>query len=325
MCPYSGDNRDYCDHIHKLSVSGHLPENVVIPEVTVKSFSPTKHIRRPGFQLLSLYDPNPTSRNEQSFAYDLCLLPDQTFIYWRLYPSFACLVILFLAVFNLWRRRRLPYQLFLPPLAPRNNLTGMLSSHHSSHPSLVTATWTSYAPPTPTSPLSSLPGTIRTPNALSGPTFRSASRPETPNHTVHPLLSPMPYPHEEAEDDSLYPPQYANAGYIPQEETWSPEHLDHLDNHENGSIMTPFLSTPKKQPWSWSWSFVFRGRRHWMTFRAPSFSWEALKDLLAFLGDGVAGDAKFKRRGVIRQTIMDFLSVSWAFCVVWLVMAWWSF
>jgi hypothetical protein len=109
-----------------------------------------------------------------------------------------------------------------------------------------------------------------------------------------------------------------------EEETWSPEHLDYFNDGENGSIMQPFLSSssPQRRHWSWSWTFVFRGRRRRMTLHAPS--WEALKDLLALLGDGVAGDASFKRRGILQSTAMDFLSVAWVFMMMWIAMAWWS-
>jgi len=62
-----------------------------------------------------------------------------------------------------------------------------------------------------------------------------------------------------------------------------------------------------------------------MTLRAPRISWEALKDLLALLGDGMTGDANFRRRGILRSTVMDFLSIAWVFAVMWIAMAWWSF
>ncbi|KAJ3791050.1 hypothetical protein GGU10DRAFT_257136 [Lentinula aff. detonsa] len=318
-----GDNRDYCEHLHKLA-SGRVPEDVaLVPEITVKSFSPSRHIRRPGFQLLSLISPDSTARFHQSVAHDLCLLPDQKFIHWRLYAGFAYFTMLAMALFNIQRKRQLSSRALITPLSSHISLSGIPSPH----PSLVTAAWTSYAPPSPTSPRGSLPGTIRTPVASSGPTFRAASRPGTPA----PLLSPIPYQHEEPEDDSLYPPQYASTRlHLHQEETWSPEHLDHLDGNENGSrIMSPFLTPSgpqRRRPWSWTWSFVFRGRRRRMAIHAPSVSWDACKDLIALLGDGVSmDDVKFRQRGIFRSTVMDFLSVAWVFVMTWTVMAWWSF
>ncbi|KAJ4483264.1 hypothetical protein J3R30DRAFT_3284279 [Lentinula aciculospora] len=323
---FSGDNRDTCEYIHKV-VSGHVPADVaLIPEITVKSFSPSKHIRRPGIQLLSLVDPDPTARFHRSMAHDLCLLPDQNFIHWRLYAGFAYFTLLVMGLFNIRRRRQLSPHALLTPLSPHLSLARIPSPH----PSLVTAAWTSYAPPSPTSPRGSLPGTIRTPNASSGPTFRSASRPGTPYHTTAPLLSPIPYQHEEAEDDSLYPSQYAKTRpHLREEETWSPEHLDHIDDSENGSrVMSPFLppSGPhKRRPWSWTWNFVFRGRMRRITIHAPSVSWDAFKDLMALLGDGVSADMKLRQRGIIRSTMIDLVSVAWVFVVTWTIMAWWSF
>ncbi|KAG5353479.1 hypothetical protein C0989_006293 [Termitomyces sp. Mn162] len=63
---YSGDNRDYCEytHIAKKTKTGHTGAD--IREVTVKSFSTAKHIRYPGFQLISLINPT-TDSNHDSF------------------------------------------------------------------------------------------------------------------------------------------------------------------------------------------------------------------------------------------------------------------
>ncbi|KAF9062443.1 hypothetical protein BDP27DRAFT_1271654 [Rhodocollybia butyracea] len=318
---FSGDNRDYCEHVHKRSVSGRGPDNVaVIPEITVKSFSPSRHIRRPGFQLLSLTNPNPTREFDNSFAHDLCLLPDPGFIYWTLYTRFACFIVLLLTLFNMRKRQLLSPHHFLAPLQSHFPTADIPASH----PSLITAAWSPYAPPTPTSPLSSLPGAMRTPNAFSGPTFRSASRPETPRQPK-PLLSPMPpYPDQEGEEDLLYSPPYASKTHM--YETWSADHLEHLEESENGPrVVTPIHSSNNsRKGWALSFTFVFRGRRHRMAIRAPWVSREALKDLIGFLGDGVAGDVKFKRRGILRSTIMDFASVAWVFVGIWTVMAWWS-
>lgn len=62
-----------------------------------------------------------------------------------------------------------------------------------------------------------------------------------------------------------------------------------------------------------------------MTMHAPSMSWSAFGDLMAFLGDGVSADVKFKQRGIIQSIMIDFLSVAWMFVATWTVMAWWSF
>ncbi|KAH9963735.1 hypothetical protein BC827DRAFT_1266096 [Russula dissimulans] len=72
---FSADDRDYCDVRHSLPDS-----DKQMHEITVKSFSPARHITQPGFHLLSLY-PGPVP----SHAHAPCLLPraDGTFL--RLY------------------------------------------------------------------------------------------------------------------------------------------------------------------------------------------------------------------------------------------------
>ncbi|KAF9242881.1 hypothetical protein BU15DRAFT_72532 [Melanogaster broomeanus] len=51
---FSGDNRDYCEVTHEIPGSDLSTRTTpTIREVTFKSFSPSRHIRRPGFQFLS--------------------------------------------------------------------------------------------------------------------------------------------------------------------------------------------------------------------------------------------------------------------------------
>ena len=56
---YSGDDRDFCEYTHSRGAASGDPTapSVLVREVTVKSFSPDKSIRRPGFHLLSLVPP----------------------------------------------------------------------------------------------------------------------------------------------------------------------------------------------------------------------------------------------------------------------------
>src|ERR1700759_4577239 len=58
----------------------------------------SRHIRRPGFQLLSLV--NPTSTEGNSFADLACQLPDQGRIYSTVYPTFMALTLLALFIIN---------------------------------------------------------------------------------------------------------------------------------------------------------------------------------------------------------------------------------
>ena len=82
---FSGDDHDYCDVIHR----GYTSKNGGIREVTVKSISWAMGVRRPGFLLLSLWNPvdeegKATSQNalkSPTLQSHLCLLPDQLSVF----------------------------------------------------------------------------------------------------------------------------------------------------------------------------------------------------------------------------------------------------
>ena len=84
---FSGDDHDYCDVIHR----GYTSKNGGIREVTVKSISWAMGVRKPGFLLLSLW--NPVDEEGKATSQDalkpptvqshLCLLPDQLSIFIR--------------------------------------------------------------------------------------------------------------------------------------------------------------------------------------------------------------------------------------------------
>ncbi|WVQ81462.1 hypothetical protein IAT38_003586 [Cryptococcus sp. DSM 104549] len=93
---FSGDDHDYCEHTHPNGIR----------EVTVKSFSSSAGIRRPGLQLLSLIPPQPNSYTP-THADRPCFLPDQAGVYFRIYIPFAILTVLYLLFTNLrhaWNR-----------------------------------------------------------------------------------------------------------------------------------------------------------------------------------------------------------------------------
>lgn len=89
----SGDDHDYCEHTH--------PNH--IREVTVKSFSSSTGIQRPGFQLLSLIPPPeyPAFPPEPTYADRQCTLPDQAGVYSRVYFPFICITILYIFFTNI--------------------------------------------------------------------------------------------------------------------------------------------------------------------------------------------------------------------------------
>ena len=129
---FSGDDHDYCDVIHR----GYTSKNGGIREVTVKSISWAMGVRKPGFLLLSLWNPvdeeGKATREDATKASTiqthLCLLPDQLaiFIRYSLLLAFT-LVVLFV------RAVRIAYG---PPPATSNTNGSLLplSRMKPSHP-----------------------------------------------------------------------------------------------------------------------------------------------------------------------------------------------
>ncbi|KAK1013995.1 hypothetical protein LTR91_000141 [Friedmanniomyces endolithicus] len=93
---FSGDDHDYCDVTHRYNLKlagqtgddggtkGSILRNV--KEITVKSFSWAMGVRRPGFQLVSLWNPVDEQGNTlgtplPTVQSHLCLLPDQLSIF----------------------------------------------------------------------------------------------------------------------------------------------------------------------------------------------------------------------------------------------------
>ncbi|KAJ7091243.1 hypothetical protein C8R44DRAFT_835866 [Mycena epipterygia] len=320
---FSGDNRDYCEYNHPVEVPDREAEESSLPirEVTVKSFSMSNHIRRPGFQLLSIVDPTPAGK---SFLDAPCVLPDPSGVYTSLYTPLAFLTLVFLFIFNTRRARRLR-SVVLPPisLSPRINLGPNALLHPGSD------VWSPYTPPAPVSPRSALPSSLRTPNASAGPTMRAASRPATP--LASPMLGPSvlfqqhQQPQEEEEEDALYPTQYAvqRNGHVSDGEEWPAR-------GDEAPPSSYFLPAPGSNSnptgvhgWSWSWTFVFRGRRRRMTASVPS--WSSFQELAAQLAPGADADMVLRRRGVVWSTVIDGLGILWPTLFVWVACALWMF
>ena len=92
---FSGDDHDYCDMVHA---------DTGVREVTVKSFSPSTGVNRPGFQLLSLVPPE---ANMTTYADVPCILPDQTHVYRWVYLPLAvvtCAWLFFTNARHAWAR-----------------------------------------------------------------------------------------------------------------------------------------------------------------------------------------------------------------------------
>ncbi|KAI0688030.1 Metallo-dependent phosphatase-like protein [Cytidiella melzeri] len=102
---FSGDDRDYCDYTHLKHAAGDNTKALVVREVTVKSFSPYKHIRSPGFHLLSLVSPHSVvsqpASSVHTFTDSPCFLPSQASIYMSVYIPLSLITLAALIVMTL--------------------------------------------------------------------------------------------------------------------------------------------------------------------------------------------------------------------------------
>lgn len=92
----SGDDHDYCEHIHHFQPDGGSVRTV--REVSVRSLSMVMNVMRPGFQLLSLAPAELRQGDSASHADVPCLLPNQMQIYLERYLpliAISMLVIFF--------------------------------------------------------------------------------------------------------------------------------------------------------------------------------------------------------------------------------------
>ena len=231
----SADNRDYCDYMHVLPDkprSYHQASS--IREVTLKSFSMSVHIKRPGFQLLSLVDPAILANPDMSsYADTACFLPDQYRIYNVFYTPLLCVTLFILFMLNLRARMRgsrgtKPSNLSLTP-SPGSSGQNSPNLLHHSDPAQWTSTWSPFSPvsfpnQTSTSPRGKLPAYLRTPQAQSTQHLVASSRPSTPGPSSPstlgvPMGGGLPFSDrnlggagmddDEDEDDTMYPAQYA--------------------------------------------------------------------------------------------------------------------
>ena len=161
-----------------------------LPEITVKSFSMATKLKRPGFQLLSLFPMQNGTLPSPSYAQTQCLLPDQAGIYTRGYiPLFLLTIIIF---FFLNLRRGKP-----PPL----NGSASWQNHPRFH-TLDSASPGRKSPPI--SPIQYKSSRSRTSGLRSASTLTPMpSQPATPLGGT-PFLSPsFPAPVEEDESQEL--------------------------------------------------------------------------------------------------------------------------
>ncbi|KAG1735141.1 Metallo-dependent phosphatase [Suillus paluster] len=303
---FSGDNRDYCNMTHRLSTTDtSILETNSVREVTVKSFSRSRHIRRPGFQLLSLIHPDyVASPSSPTFADVHCLLPDTFRIFSSIYLPALVLTAIAILYQNIAPNRHYRRFSTLSPVSVNRSRPG------SPPPGPESAIWTNWSPRNgPTSPTTTLPPSLRIPSAKEIFTFRalSSSSPESPHSS--PLLSPIPLFHAGHEDEMNpihYPSQHHNDHAWPSGE----------DTHEAPTFLPSPSARRSDKRWSWSWSFVFRGRRRRMTITLPT--WGEMTKLASF-GDSTS---KGKRRGLVWRLAGDSVSVALPAVIIWALIGW---
>ncbi|CAH7671246.1 Metallo-dependent phosphatase-like protein, partial [Phakopsora pachyrhizi] len=96
---FSGDDHDYCEIEHQIPSSSLAhPSPLLIPEVSVKSFSMGMGVHSPGYHLLSLSNPSRFARapDERTIAHRACLLPDQIRLYTHIYSPLYLLTLMIL-------------------------------------------------------------------------------------------------------------------------------------------------------------------------------------------------------------------------------------
>lgn len=341
----SGDNRDYCEYIHKglsFGVEGS------IPEITVKSFSPTPQIHHPGFQLLSIVDPTQMTFAQESLLHRPCILPDQSGIF-TAYTWWIIATICVLLILNIQRIRHFrltkPINHFLTPSPARSDPSPLLQDSANAQ-SPIWSPHTPFMPPK--SPRPQMPSSFRTPMAPATPTFRASSRPMTPQGYDTPMPSPQFIPPHD-EEDVMFPDQYAIQRDVrrPNDEEWTSiereEFFDSsfqtaaIDEPRSHSSPSQFISAPRnmlthhrrQSSWLpvWSKTFVWKGRRRRVVFRIPRLSscWGGCKDIIEILRDADQRTLLRRRRGILVSTLIETFSVLWPAGIMWLIINFWMF
>ncbi|KAI0074382.1 hypothetical protein K474DRAFT_1665492 [Panus rudis PR-1116 ss-1] len=318
---FSGDDRDYCEYVHQLYPADNP---IKVKEVTVKSFSPVKYIRYPGFHLLSIADPLVVPPKSPTLADRPCLLPD----YYGAYPSryFPLFMITLIVVFyHQYRLHRKGHRLTLPSFSE--------SSHHpheiwppvdgdivdnipsnisdAPHRTRIRISLRSQKSPAIRSPqlatfaegeTPTLRASLRSSPPLDGSFLPSAS----PGQSFYPPSPSLPRLHE-----SLMSP----GGDSPQ--------IDNVPESPFNSLFSrsPPASAPESW-WKWTWSntFVFRGRRRRVTITLP-----AVWRLLPFSRPWYAVAQNRRKRGyLLVDVVTSLFYIFWPSLLLWGIFTWWT-
>lgn len=321
----SGDNRDYCEITHEIPGSDLQADTV--REVTVKSFSPSRHISRPGFQLLSLVPPS-SSLTGPTFVDAPCLLPNTHRVFNSIYiPCFVLTALLLLYVNITPSRYRKHF----------SNLSSVSLARHgrlSPPPEPESAIWATRTPfnsKMQTSPTAPLPRSSRIPATKPVPSYR-ASPACTPQGS--PLLSPIalfPSGDEgDIEEDPISPLHYSLRRDIHYGNGWHGIDVRERDtavecHPRSAAAHVPYFLPPPsshaRQRWSFSWPFTFRGRRQLMTMGLPN--WNTWRGLLRTSTASQTGHRK--RRGLVWRIAGDYVGVVLPAIIIWAVIDWLAF
>ncbi|KAI9453151.1 hypothetical protein BJY52DRAFT_861070 [Lactarius psammicola] len=311
---FSADDRDYCDITHALPSSGRE-----IHEITVKSFSPARHISRPGFHLLSLAGtPSP------AHAHAPCLLPRAGGTLARLYLPALCLTVLVLIIAHMRRANHAARLRLTTPASP-------LPSHADPKPAV---------PPTDPSPYSASSAYSysyaysNTPSMGSQPRRERdrAQRPALPAAPPRASRPPPPPPplalstlrpmQEEDEQDEdgvrahyLYMPP---ASPVPGDLLARRQYSTRSASPDRSGTETA-ATGPSPRAWSFSYAFTFCGRRRRVAVHAPA--WWPRRD--GGGGGGGGGGARRRRRREVWSAVgRDLGRVIGPAIVVWFVLLW---
>ena len=295
-----------------------------IREVTVKTFSEARNIRRPGFQLLTVFQPSPALT---ATHLDMpCFLPNAQGIYYTVYLPLALLTVFLLLICNIRQPRR--YQ--APTVDDEATSDGSDAISPLPSPSLLTLN-----PPT------SIQINVRSPVPNSASKFYSASHARLAPRMLSPLPSPLnsPRPLEDDDYDELYPAQYATRrddmppvflnGIPPEFQQFDPESRLRTPLSAKFPAPDPLRQLPRLThrrgaSAKYTWSFVFGGRRRRISVPiiTPERAWAWCRSSASFVTDLLRG----RRVGGVdltRDLLMDCLSVFFTAGLTWSVLCWW--
>ncbi|KAI0314114.1 hypothetical protein OF83DRAFT_1064363 [Amylostereum chailletii] len=301
---FSGDNTDYCDIRHALADSAQE-----VQEVTLKSFSQSRHIDYPGFQLLSLLpEGSSTLSSITRHAHIPCSLPQTRTPFGRLYIPFLCITIAVLFIAHL-RRARVRVS-FASPLPSHTQPSPIPPKLDPPSPYSASSTY-SYSYPFPSSPGSRLAAIPESPringfDGLQAPQTPWNSWSTTPSSPTDPLPSGIPRGRFLSPTINMPPDDDAAPLGVPNR-TDATRRLPRLRMPHSLS------GTDATEGSKWTWSFTFRGQRRRLALRLPS-------SLLRLCIPREGGTRKMK---AWRTTARNLAQILWVPAGVWLAMMWW--